>query len=333
LPGIVPTCSWGYNWGSGPAWDSVLILLPWYIYLYTGDDSLIRKHYDAMKRYVDYCTSMADDEHIASFGLGDWCHVDRSRIVEPALTSTAYYYVDALLLSRFAKMTGRADDAAQYADLAAEIKASFNRRFYRGDGLYAKGEQTAMGCALYQGLVEDSEKERVVARLVEAVHANGDRPDFGILGAKYVPRALADNGHAELAYTLVTQPEFPGWVDWLNRGANTLWESWEVASSRNHIMFGDISAWMYQYLAGMEPDPEKPGFAHMTIQPRLVGELDWVKATHHSPKGPVHVVWERTADTFSLDVEVPEGATATIVLPDQTRRDVSAGNHQFSVAL
>jgi alpha-L-rhamnosidase len=333
LPGIVPTSSWGYNWGSGPAWDSVLILIPWYIHLYTGDDSVIRKHYDAMKLYVDYCTSMADDKHIVSFGLGDWCHVDRGRIVEPAMTSTAYYYMDALFVFRFAEMLGRGEDMVHYGELAAAIAKSFNERFYQGDGIYAKGEQTAMGCALYWNLVPTSEKPLVLQRLVEAIHANGDRPDFGILGAKYVPRALADNGHAELAYTLITQPEFPGWVDWLNRGANTLWESWKVASSRNHIMFGDISAWMYQYLAGIAPDTKTPGFKHMFIRPQPVGGLEWVKATHHSPHGPIQVAWEKHDGAFCLDLAIPSGTSATVSLPDGSSQDATAGNHRFDVTL
>jgi alpha-L-rhamnosidase len=276
---------------------------------------------------------MADDKHIVSFGLGDWCHVDRGRIVEPAMTSTAYYYMDALFVFRFAEMLGRGEDMVHYGELAAAIAKSFNERFYQGDGIYAKGEQTAMGCALYWNLVPTSEKPLVLQRLVEAIHANGDRPDFGILGAKYVPRALADNGHAELAYTLITQPEFPGWVDWLNRGANTLWESWKVASSRNHIMFGDISAWMYQYLAGIAPDTKTPGFKHMFIRPQPVGGLEWVKATHHSPHGPIQVAWEKHDGAFCLDLAIPSGTSATVSLPDGSSQDATAGNHRFDVTL
>lgn len=333
LPGIVPTCSWGYNWGSGPAWDSVLLLLPWYVYLYTGDDSLIRRYYEPMRRYVDYCTAMSDGGHLVSFGLGDWCHVDRKRIVTPILTSTAYYYADAMLLARFAAMTGRTGEATHYKTLASDIRAAFNRRFYRGNGVYADGEQTALGCALYQGLVEDSERALVVQRLVEAVEGNQCRPDFGILGAKYVPRALADHGHADLAYRLITQPEFPGWVDWLKRGATTLWESWEIASSLNHIMFGDISAWMFQYLAGLAPDPEHPGFAHTLVQPHPVPGLDWVKADHQTPHGPIQVAWTRQDSSFTLDLTVPAGTTATVVLPDTSRRQVTGGIHQFVAQL
>lgn len=108
LPGIIPSCGWGFNWGSGPAWDSAFLLIPWYVYLYTGDRSA-DTHYDAMRRYVDFCNEMATDG-IVSFGLGDWCHVDRPRITSPALTSTGYYHMDAKLMSKFAALTGRPAD-------------------------------------------------------------------------------------------------------------------------------------------------------------------------------------------------------------------------------
>ena len=333
LPGIVPSAGWGYNWGSGPAWDSALLLIPWYIYLYTGDRTAIEQHYDSMKRYVDFCSRMATG-HILSFGLGDWCHVDSERMAPPALTSTGYYYCDVRLLATFADLSDRSADCVRYSDLASEIRDAFSRRFYQGDGIYAGGEQTALACAVYQELVEDTERDAVVAKLVAAVKANGCRPDFGILGAKYIPRVLAENGHVELAYRLITQPGYPGWVHWLQQGATTLWESWNGESSRNHIMFGDISAWMYQYLAGVTPDASSPGFKHVAIRPQPVSALDWVRATHRSPHGPIRSAWKRTDSGLELEIDLPPGTTGRLHLPTDRPEavvEIDAGTHRFVV--
>ncbi len=330
LPGIVPSAGWGFKWGSGPAWDSAFLLIPWYVYLYTGSDLAIRTHYKAMKQYVDYCTSMATG-HIVSFGLGDWCHVDSKRAVQAELTSTAYYYVDSVLLAKFAGINGKSADRSRYEKLAAKIKDAFNRRFYKGGGVYANGEQTALACAVYQGLVEDSEKDKVVGQLAEAVKANGCKPDFGILGAKYVPRALSENGHADLAYKLITQPEFPGWAHWLGQGATTLWESWAGDFSLNHIMFGDISAWMYQYLGGIRPDPENPGFRHVIIKPLPVSGLEWARAEHAAPVGKITSAWKKSGGRFELEVEIPAGSTATIIMPNAASHETGPGKHRFEI--
>lgn len=328
LPVIVPSSNWGYNRNGGPVWDSALILIPWYIYLYTGNDSIIKKHYDAMKRYVDYCSLMADNLIIDS-SLGDWCHVDRSRMVSTALTATAYYYTDAVLLARFADMTGHKGDQETYSKLGADIKRAFNQKFYKGNGVYAKGEQTAMACVLYHNLIEGSEKEAVVRTLVKSVKDNADKPDFGILGAKYVPRALADNGFVELAYKVITQPEFPGWVNWLNQGATTLWESWRGTSSHNHPSFGDISAWFYQYLGGITPDSNNPGFKHFYILPHQIKSLDWVKVEHICPYGKIVSSCRYENETLSLNIEIPRGSTATVILPDGQKHQAEAGIHKF----
>ena len=325
LPGIAPTAGWAYNWGSGPARHAALVLIPGYIHLYTGDDSSIRTHYDAISRYMDFCRTMASD-HIISFGLGDWCAPDPTRMTPAALTSTAYYYAFAKRMEAYAGLMQKNEDETGYRDLAEDIKSAFNRTFYKGQGVYAHGEGTAQACALYQGVVEPDEREAVVQRLVEAVHQSGVVSDFGILGAQYIPRALADNGHADLAYRLFTQPKEPGWVAWLRQGATTLWENWNGAESHNHIMFGDISAWMYHYLAGIRPDPAQPGFRNVLLNPHFLADLDWVKATHHSPNGPISVSWKRKGDTVVLDLALPQGTTATF-----NENMLQAGTHQFEI--
>jgi len=328
LPVMIPTSNWGYNRNGGPAWDSALLLIPWYIYIFTGDKTLIERHYQAMKRYVDYCSMMAQDFLVDS-SLGDWCHADPSRMVATALSATAYYYTDSILLAKFAKLSNNDDDYCYYSELASEIKDAFNCNFYNGNGIYAKGEQTAMACALFHGLVEPSEKSLTIQRLAESVQNNECKADFGILGAKYIPRVLAENGYAELAYKIITQPEFPGWGNWLKKGATTLWEHWDGKSSINHIMFGDISAWMYQYIAGIIPDPDAPGFKHFFIRPHRLNDMTWAKAEYHCRYGKIISFWQYKSNTFILDVEIPQNCSATLLLPSGQEYKVKAGMHNF----
>ena len=172
----------------------------------------------------------------------------------PAITDTAYYYVDARIVALAAGLLGRQADAQKYNALADDIKAAFNRKFYQPDtGLYDNGSQTSLSCALYQGLVEPENKARVLGNLVAAVEQANNHIDTGILGAKYLLNALLENGRADVAYRIVAQKDQPSWGWWLEQGATTLWEQWNGNESRNHIMFGDISAWFYKALAGINP--------------------------------------------------------------------------------
>ncbi len=331
LPGIVPTTGWGYNWGSGPAWDSAFILIPWYVYLYSGETRILEENYEKMKRYIEFLGTLATD-HIVSFGLGDWCHVDISRITDVRVTSTGYYYADTVVMMKCAELLGHKDDAKAFRTLASEIKDVFNKTFYHGDGVYAKGEMTALACALYQGLCPEKECAKTAAKLNEVVLANGCRTDFGILGAKYVPRALADYGYAETAYRLITQPAFPGWVDWINHGATTLWEAWGGGSSLNHIMFGDIAAWMMQYLAGIVPDERHPGFSGLTIRPFAPEGLDSLSVSYSVPAGKVKVNWKKENGRFRLDLTVPKGIPCRVCLPDGSCREQKTASASYECA-
>ena len=323
LPGIVPTGGWGYAWGNGPAWDSALLLVPYYQYLYYGDADALRSHYDAMRRYVDYLTGRAKDG-IVSIGLNDWAPFDTK--TDAAITDTAYYYVDAQIVALGADLLGRPDDARRYRDLAATIKTAFNARFFHPDtGLYDNGGQTALSCALCQGLVDPENKARVLDNLVAAVDRRNGHIDTGILGAKYLLNTLLENDRTDVAYRIVAQRDLPGWGWWIEQGATTLWEDWRGGASRYHIMYGDVSAWFYKALAGIRPDPAAPGFKHFFIEPHVVGDLTSAQAQYDSVRGRIISDWKVKDGEFHLNLTIPTNTTATVSLPISDEATVREG--------
>ncbi len=325
LPGIVPTSGWGYAWGNGPAWDSAFLLIPYYQYVYYDDTRMLQRHFEGMKRYVDYLGTRAQDG-IVSIGLNDWAPWKTK--TDAAITDTAYYYVDAKVVALAARSMGKTDDARRYTDLAARIRSDFNRRFFHPEsGLYDNGSQTALSCALYQGLVEPQDRARVMTNLVAAVAKQDWHIDTGILGAKYLLNALLENGRADAAYRVVNQKDEPGWGWWIEQGATTLWEEWGGGGSHNHIMFGDVSAWFFKALAGLQPDPEAPGFRHFRLEPHVVGDLTAARARYDSIRGRIVSDWKVVDGEFRWSVTVPPGSTATVSLPIANPDQVREGGH------
>lgn len=318
LPGIVPTDTSGYGWGNGPAWDSAFLLIPYYMWLYSGDSRLLTAHYDRFKLYLE-CVAAHSVDHIVEWGLGDWCPPEGGAegFKTPfALTSTAYYFVDTLIVAQVAAMLERTDEAIYYAELAEAIRKAFIARFYDPEtGTFEGEEQTGMAAAIYQGLVYGDDKAKVLDALVADVEARDGHLWCGILGTKYILHALTDNGRVDLAYRIANQRTFPSWGYWLEQGATTLWEDWNGENSLNHIMFGDIGAWFFQTLAGINPDPAYPGFKHIVIRPQPVGDLTWARAEHVSPYGPIKSAWKLDGGRFTLDIEIPTNATATVHIP------------------
>jgi alpha-L-rhamnosidase len=323
VPAIVPTSGWGYAWGNGPAWDSALVIIPWMLYTYQGNTGILERAYPAMVKYVEYMGSKAKDG-IASHGLGDWVPVLSETPVE--VTSTGYYYLDVQILARVAEVLGKKEDAAKYQALGNTIREAFHAKLYNGDGVYSIGSQTAQGCALHQGLVPAAERERVEARLIEIVEKNSAYPDFGILGSKYIFRSLSEAGRSDLAFAMATKDDKKSFGRWIRRGATAFWEDWNDGESRNHIMFGDVSAWWYQYLGGIRladtvsavatsNNPEEIAFKGFVIAPEPVKGLDWVTAEHDSPYGMIRSAWRKEKDHFRLEITVPVNTRATVCLP------------------
>jgi len=311
LAAIVPTAGWGYFWGNGPAWDNAMVLIPWYLYQYSGDLRILQQMYPHIKKYVDYLGTRAE-QNIVKIGLGDWAP---ARTTTPAeITSTAYYYVDAVLLSKMAEIFGYTADKEKYAALASLIRLAFNKQYYRGNGIYDLGSQTALACAIYQGLSEDN-LDKTLASLVSEVKKSNDHLDCGMLGTKYLLHALSDHGRSDVAYKIVNQRTFPSWGNWIEQGATTLWEQWNGTESHNHIMFGDVSAWFYKNLAGIAPVSDQPGFKQILFRPFFAPDLNWVKAKHQSMYGEIEAGWSRENNVISYTITIPANTTGEIVLP------------------
>uniref|UniRef100_UPI003216E7E3 glycoside hydrolase family 78 protein n=1 Tax=uncultured Draconibacterium sp. TaxID=1573823 RepID=UPI003216E7E3 len=319
LPAIIPTSGWGYQWANGPDWTSTIAIIPWNIYLFYGDSRLLEHCYDNIKRYVDYI----DEQYpsgITDWGLGDWVPVKSKAPKE--FTSTAYYYADAVILSKAAKIVGKQSDEEKYATLAQKIKNALNEKYLnRETGIYGSGLQTELSAALYWGLVPDKLKNKVAENLAQRVISDNKHIDVGLLGTKTVLNALSENGYANLAYEVASQETFPSWGWWIVNGATTFYENWPLDAARdvslNHIMFGEINAWYYKALGGIFPDAQQPGFKNVVLKPNFVSGLEEFEASYESPYGNIISSWKKMRKKVQYNVTVPASSTATLHLPGE----------------
>ena len=324
LPCIVPTGGWGANQLDGPAWEIAYIMIPWHIYEYRGDRRILAVHYENYKRWIEWYRKhpVINKGHIIRYGLGDWVQINTK--TPPEITSTGYYYAAAKRIAAIAKMLGKADDAREYSALAEDIKQAFNKEFYHPDsGLYWEGSQTAMSCALYHGLVDPANRERVVKNLVDSIRNNNYALNCGLLGSKYLLRVLCDNGHADVAYAMVIKDDSPGWGRMIRTGNTTLWENFDGGGSDNHVFLGDVAAWFMNYLAGIRPDPANPGFQRFLIKPEIVGDLTWVTAHHDSPYGRISSEWKKDGKTITLNITIPANSVAEMSIPASKADEVT----------
>lgn len=323
--GMLPTTAPEYaifdsSFRNSPEWSSAFLQIPWQQYEFTGDFELLHVHYNAMVRYVTYLGSRAED-YIVSFGLSDWYDIGpgepgRSKLTPQGVTGTAFYFYDTLILANVAQLLNRRDDAARYLQQAERIRAAFNAKFFdAATNQYASGSQCANAMAIVMGLAEPANRAAVLDNIVADIDARG--LTAGDVGFRYLLRALADCGRSDVIYQMHNQTEKPGYGMMLAKGATALTEAWDAnpQSSQNHFMLGQITEWFFHDLAGIQSDPDGPGFRKIILKPTVVGDLTWVKACYTSGHGRIESAWQRDGDTTTFTAAIPAHTTATVFLP------------------
>jgi alpha-L-rhamnosidase len=238
-------------------------------------------------------------------------------------------------MTQYAQLLHKPADAARFTTLADRLKKALNEKFYNKDkGYYDNGSQTSCVLPLAFDLVPQGQRDRVFQQLVRKItDETHGHVGTGLIGGQWLNRVLTAGGRPDLVYGFATHRDYPSWGYMVEKGATTFWELWNgdtadpAMNSGNHVMLvGDLVIWLYEDLAGIKPDPQKPGFKHIVMQPHVVGDLKFVRATHRSPYGLIASEWHRDGANFDWQITVPPNTTATIHVPASKLEDVSEGN-------
>jgi alpha-L-rhamnosidase len=325
-------------------WPNLFIAAPRHLYEQYGEKRVIEKHYPAMKRWVLRMNGFLKDGLMTKDTYGDWCvppeslelihSSDPLRRTDGQLLATAYYYNILHTMAENARMLKLDPDAAEFDELALRLKAAFNKKYFHPEtNTYANASQTSSILPLAFGLVPEDRRERVFQALVRKMEEqNKGHVATGLIGVQFLMHTLSDNGRPDLAYEIAAQTTYPSWGYMVSQGATTIWELWNgntaepSMNSGNHMMLvGDLNVWFYEYLAGIRPDPENPGFKHIILKPTPVQGLTYAKATHDSPYGTISSHWKRDGPKFQLEVTIPPNSTATVYVPAASAETVMEG--------
>lgn len=335
-------------------WADAITQIPMRQYQVYGDRAILQESYEGMRRFVDFNIQRAagrmslrnrfrkdgDNRFILDSGYhyGEWLEPGAMNLVDgikPYLSpddevATAWFYYSARTLADAAEILGKEADANRYGELADQIRRAYNERFLK-DGNLNQTRQCKYVRPLYMGLAEGEVKKRLAAKLNDLVIGNHYRIGTGFLSTYQVLNVLTDNGYTETAYRLLENEECPGWLYEVNRGATTIWEGWDAidpvsgkirGKSQNHYSPGAALSWLWTRCCGIRA--LEPGYTRIEIAPHPGGTMTWAKASYESVSGRITAAWQRNGidsgneaeSGFVLNVEIPEGVDATIVMPD-----------------
>lgn len=337
VPHVIPNVF--DDMGGSSAWSDAAVICPWEIYRTYGDKAVLEEQFDSMKAWIDWMRERSENgKRSGGSHFGDWLGLDSPEgsykgATPEELIATAYYKYSTELFIKAAHALGR--DVAEYENIPAEAAAAF-RREYMENGRVKNATQTGCVLALCFDITDD--RAATATQLNELVKRAGHL-ETGFVGTPYLLHALSDNGYAETAYDLLLRREYPSWLYPISKGATTVWEHWDGIkpdgtmwstdmNSFNHYAYGAVADWMYGAAAGINSDPDRPGFEHIIFRPVTDRRLDFVKASIDTRRGTVASEWRRENGRIKYIFTVPEGCGASVVIGGE-KHEVGAGTHEF----
>jgi len=340
VPDIAPEyVKFNEGFRDSPEWGSASIILPWMIYKWYGDQSILEKAWPMMLQYVTYLKSKSEND-IVSHGLGDWFDMGPrrlgvSQLTPKSLTATAIYFYDLKLLSKIARILGKDNEHQNLAAWADGVKTSFNAKFFdKESGVIATGSQTAMAMPWSVGLVDPEYQDIVIKNLEDSIRANNKALTAGDVGFHYLVDALTKGGKSQLLYEMNNRNDVPGYGFQLAKGATALTESWPALEnvSNNHLMLGHLMEWFYSGLGGIGQSENSVAYKEIVIKPEFVHGLSFVSTNYESRYGQIKCNWEKNNNVVNLNIDIPVNTTALIYLDINSNSVVSEGNINISNA-
>ncbi len=332
VPDVIPSA--GVE-STACVWGDAACIIPWNLYLFYGDQSILEDQFDSMRSWVDYIRKVDGDNHgwRYVFHYGDWLALDNPvQGAEQVMGGTdeefianLYYAVSASLVAKSAEVLGKETERVKYQKISEEQFDIVKKEYYSATGRCCIKTQTALLLTLKYHLSENEELTK--AQLRKLYEDNDGKLKTGFVGTPLMCNVLTEHGMEDIAYGLLLNEEYPGWLSEVKLGATTVWERWNSLlddgtisgigmNSMNHYAYGSVLEWMFRHAAGINTTDTAPGLRKVVFEPILNWELRYVRASYDSPCGIYRCAWHLADPAHvELEVEVPFGGSAELRLP------------------
>lgn len=359
VPYVVPMA--GYNLHGATAWGEAATIIPWQNYLHFGDKHILKAQYNSMKAWVEHIRGKAANSGNKNLWLngrhfGDWLALDGKIAggvygrTDADYIASCYYYYSTVLLAKSAKLLERIEDAIFYERLAVAIKEDIQEEYFTASGRLAVDTQTAYAMAAFLRLVPQKAWQRFCGDFRKKLQENNFRLETGFVGTPYLLIALSECGHFDIAYKLLLQEGYPGWLYEVKQGATTVWERWNSVmedgsmnpqgmNSLNHYAYGAVASWIYRYLCGISPREDAVGFRAVDIHIYPDKVLEYAALKLQTVNGEYKVKWQYRDNKLKVELTIPFGCVAKVSAPEGCipqvgyPRNLESGHYEMEFAV
>ncbi len=338
FPCVAPSVVAGDD--GGPAWADAGVICPWTIYEVYGDRRVLERHYDSMKRFIEFCRQRSTPDLLPPekfHCFGDWLSIKADTPKD--VIYTAYFAYSAELMARTADVLGKTDDAKEYNALFERINAAFNKAYVAADGRIKGDTQTGYVLALTFDLVQGEQAKLAAQYLVEDIEKRDWHLSTGFIGTKDLMLVLSKIGRTDVAYRLLHNETFPSWGFSIKHGATSIWERWDGwtpekgfqdpgMNSFAHYSFGAVYQWMVENIGGIRS--AAPACKELLIAPKPDGQVKSAAVAYRGIRGLIATDWQQRDGKFVFNVTVPANSTAQVALPAKAAADITESGHPLA---
>ena len=335
----------------GAVWADAGTIIPWNIYMIYGDKKLLGKNYNLMKDYAE--TLIRKDQEqgnkhliLSGFTFGDWlaqdgvCAQSLFGGTDNGFIRTIYYYRSIELTSFAAKELGKNEDFQKYDNLKKQIYNAILDEYFSPNGKLCLNSQTSYVLSLFYKIYRN--KERVLIDFKERIKKDFYKIKTGFTGTPLILLVLFDNGLDDYAYRILFNEECPGWIYTIKLGATTIWERWNSLledgtisginmNSFNHYSYGSVCEAIFSRIVGLRN--LSPGWKKILIKPQINYRLKNVNFIYESINGKIEISWKHKENKFNLNVVIPNGIEAEIILPNKKSYNIKEGKYEYECEL
>ena len=339
IPGIVPTDTWGYKWGSGPAWDSAIINVPYYCYKYDGKKDIITKNSDMIIKYLKYIAEKRNEDGLVACGLGDWVQPreDGEKIASPLLFTDSTQVLEMAHKSAIMfEAIGKNGEKAFAQKLEKEMREAIRKHLIDFSTYTVAGNcQTSQAIALRMGLFNENEYQKAYQRLIDFIKEKDYHTYCGMLGLRHIFHVLFENNDADIALKMITREDAPSYGNMIKLGGTALFEATRqngVQNSQNHHFYGDIINLFITKIVGIRINPEMDDTHNVIISPMIPDGIENACASYEFKEGTLTVAWKKENGILTLNVIVPPSVHGKIIIGNESIL-LKTGNNSFSKKL
>ena len=350
IPAYSPSLKDQANEG-GAVWADAATIIPWNFYLNYGDKRILNYFYPMMKDYVETLREKDIEQGntnliLEGFTYGDWLALDNENPeskfggTDNGFIMSVYYYHSVELLTLVARELGNNKDYKNYNILKNRIYKALLNKYFSKEGKLNLNTQTSFVLCLQFKIYID--KDIIIRQFKERIKNDYYKIKTGFTGTPFILLTLFDNDMDDIAYRILFNENYPGWLYSINLGATTIWERWNSLlengtisntkmNSFNHYAYGSVCESIYSRIAGLRNNG--PGWKKVIIQPHLNYRMKNIEFFYNSINGKFEINWSWEDDKFDLNVIIPNGVDAEIILPNNEKFNVKGGHFNFTCNL